>query len=89
MECVRCKFKNRKGAKFCKNCGAKLELVCPSCGYSCDSDSAFCDECGHDLRSPTTPALPKNLSFDDKLTKIQTYLPNSLTEKSLGISGLV
>ena len=40
----------------------------------------FCDECGHKLTLPSEP-LPKDLSFDDKLTKIQKYLPKGLTEK--------
>jgi class 3 adenylate cyclase/tetratricopeptide (TPR) repeat protein len=42
----------------------------------------FCNKCGYDLRKPkTTP--PKDLSFDEKLTKIQRYLPKGLTEKIL------
>lgn len=82
MECAACNFENREGAKFCKNCGAKLERVCPSCGHSCDPDSSFCDECGHDLDGPReTP--PKELSFDKKIAKIQKCLPSGLTEKIL------
>jgi class 3 adenylate cyclase/tetratricopeptide (TPR) repeat protein len=42
----------------------------------------FCDECGHDLREPKA-TLPKALSFDEKLDKIQRYLPEGLTEKIL------
>jgi hypothetical protein len=82
MECAGCNSENREGAKFCKNCGAKLDLVCPSCGHSCDTDSSFCDQCGHDLTGPEeTP--PKELPFDKKLAKIQKYLPTGLAEKIL------
>ncbi|MBE9521803.1 MAG: AAA family ATPase [Proteobacteria bacterium] len=82
MKCPKCQFKNREGAKFCKKCGAKLELGCPSCGHAYEPDSAFCDECGHNLILPAEPT-PKDLSFDEKLDKIQRYLPKGLTEKIL------
>jgi class 3 adenylate cyclase len=59
-----------------------LELSCPECGKINPLDSKFCNKCGHDLRKPSeTP--PKDLSFDEKLTKIQKYLPKGLTEKIL------
>jgi len=38
--------------------------------------------CGHDLTRPSEPS-PKDLSFDEKLAKIQRYLPKDLTEKIL------
>jgi class 3 adenylate cyclase len=49
MKCPECQFENRKGAKFCKDCGAKMELACPNCGVSYTPGSKFCDECGHSL----------------------------------------
>jgi class 3 adenylate cyclase len=42
----------------------------------------FCNKCGHNLSVPTE-APHKDLSFDEKLTKIQRYLPKGLTEKIL------
>jgi class 3 adenylate cyclase len=39
-------------------------------------------KCGHNLTLPSE-ASPKDLSFDEKLTKIQRYLPKGLTEKIL------
>ena len=42
----------------------------------------FCGECGHDLTLPSKP-IPKELSFDEKLAKIQRYLPKDLTQKIL------
>ncbi len=82
MKCPKCQFENRAGAKFCKKCGAKLELVCPSCGHAYEHDSTFCDECGHSLSLLSEPT-PKDLSFDEKIDKIQRYLPKGLTEKIL------
>ena len=82
MKCPNCQFENREGAKFCKKCGSKLELVCPECSYLLTSDSLFCDECGYNL-SQLPEKAPKELSLDEKVAKIQKYLPKGLTEKIL------
>ncbi|UCF82085.1 MAG: AAA family ATPase [Desulfobacteraceae bacterium] len=82
MKCPECQFENRERAKFCKKCGTKLELTCPSCGHPYEQDSIFCDECGHNLTLPSEPVV-KELSFDEKIDKIQRYLPKGLTEKIL------
>jgi hypothetical protein len=42
----------------------------------------FCGKCAHNLTLPSE-ASPKDLSFDEKLDKIQRYLPKGLTEKVL------
>jgi len=49
MECPKCQFENREGAKFCSECGHKFELTCPECGVTNRVGSKFCDECGYDL----------------------------------------
>jgi class 3 adenylate cyclase len=82
MKCSKCQFDNRKGAKFCLQCGDKLELKCPHCDNVLPIEAVFCDECGHHLREPKV-TLPKDLSLDDKIAKIQRYLPEGLTEKIL------
>jgi class 3 adenylate cyclase/tetratricopeptide (TPR) repeat protein len=82
MKCPECRFDNREGAKFCKKCGAKLELICPKCSTVITPDSLFCDECGSSL-SQLSQKAPIDLSFDEKITKIQKYLPKGLTEKIL------
>ena len=68
--------------KFCGTCGAQLERICPSCNFRNPPQFKFCGECGHDLSLPTRP-VPKVLSFDEKLAKIQRYLPKDLTQKIL------
>jgi class 3 adenylate cyclase/tetratricopeptide (TPR) repeat protein len=83
MKCPECQIELPNGFKFCKECGTKLELTCPGCGKSIPPDSKFCPECGHNLTSSAETALPKDLSFDEKLAKIQKYLPGGLTEKIL------
>jgi class 3 adenylate cyclase/tetratricopeptide (TPR) repeat protein len=82
MQCPNCRFENPEGMKFCGECGSKLELKCPNCGFGNALSFKFCGECGHKLSAPAQPA-PAPLSFEDKLDKIQRYLPRGLTEKIL------
>jgi len=82
MKCPKCQFENREGVRFCEQCGAKMESECPNCGATIPLGSKFCGECGHNLTLPSEQP-PKDLSFDEKLDKIQRYLPKGLTEKIL------
>ena len=82
MQCPKCQFENPEGIKFCGHCGAKLEKMCPSCNSASPPNFKFCGECGHKLDAPVETS-PKDLSFDEKLDKIQRYLPKGLTEKIL------
>ena len=82
MKCPKCRFENVDGAKFCNECGCKLEVSCPECSKINPPGSKFCNECGHDLTATSAPIV-KELSFDEKLDKIQRYLPKGLTEKIL------
>ena len=82
MKCPKCQFDNPETLKFCGECGAKLEKICPHCNASNPPQFKFCGECGHDLGLPSKP-IPKELSFEEKLAKIQRYLPKDLTQKIL------
>ena len=82
MKCPKCQFENPDNAKFCIECASPMEFHCPNCEAITPATGKFCQECAYDLRKPkTTP--PKEISFDEKLTKIQKYLPKGLTEKIL------
>ncbi|MCI6274462.1 MAG: SPFH domain-containing protein, partial [Coriobacteriaceae bacterium] len=67
--CPTCGRANPAGAKFCVECGGKLEagLVCPSCGKANPSGAKFCLECGARLANPTCPScgaqLPEGTKF--------------------------
>ena len=82
MKCPQCAFENKSGKKFCIECGTKLALKCPECGSEIEGTEKFCGECGHNLTTPSEPVV-KELSFDEKIDKIQRYLPKGLTEKIL------
>jgi len=82
MQCPECQFDNADGMNFCGKCGTKLERFCPKCDFGNPSEYEFCGKCGHKLSLPSEPT-PGELSFDEKLVKIQKYLPQGLTEKIL------
>ncbi len=83
MKCLKCHTENPETKKFCTECGAKLSLICPHCKAEVLPTEKFCGECGHPLSVPpkTTPKpLP---SIDEKIAKIQHYLPKDLADKIL------
>ena len=82
MKCSKCGFENPEGKKFCGRCGTKIESICPSCQSPNPPDFQFCGECGYNLTQPFA-APPKELSFDEKIAKLQKYLPSGITEKIL------
>jgi predicted ATPase/class 3 adenylate cyclase len=82
MKCPKCESDNREGVNFCEECGAKFEFVCPSCKAKIPLGKKFCGECGQNLTHLSAQA-PKDFSFDQKIEKIQKYLPKGLTEKIL------
>jgi class 3 adenylate cyclase len=87
MQCPKCQTENPETNIFCEECGVKMELVCPGCGAIVNPEKKFCGKCGHPLSSISKPApkdlTPQDLSFDEKLAKIQKYLPGNITEKIL------
>jgi predicted nucleic acid-binding Zn ribbon protein len=76
MRCPECKTDFPEGARFCKECGRKVEAACQECGKGIPPDSKFCPECGWDLRKPRD--LP---AVDYRQPK--TYTPKHLAEKIL------
>jgi hypothetical protein len=83
MKCPKCQTEILEGAKFCSECGNKLEIACSACGKMNPFSSKFCIECWHEITiiSPEQPS--KELSFEEKLEKLQRYLPKGLTQKIL------
>lgn len=54
MKCSNCGSILSENAKFCRECGQKINLetealeglICPDCGNILEKDAAFCNECG-------------------------------------------
>jgi class 3 adenylate cyclase len=76
MKCSKCQSENREEVKFCEDCGAKMEVKCPSCGAFIATGKRFCGECGHDLRKPREAP-----SVD--YSEPQSYTPKHLADKIL------
>ncbi len=82
MKCPKCQTDNRGKSKFCIECGNILEINCSKCNNLNPPGSKFCEECGQNLTIPSEPT-PKALSPEEKVEKIQKYLPKGITEKIL------
>ncbi len=57
-------------------------MECPDCNSKISELAEFCIACGCSL-SFNSRASIENLSFDEKLEKIQRYLPKGLNKKIL------
>ena len=57
-------------------------MDCPNCQLENPENVKFCYECGHNFHIPSEATL-QALSFNEKLEKIQRYLPRGLAEKIL------
>ena len=80
MRCPECQSNIRSGIKFCEECGCRLETTCPACKAIIPLGIKFCGECGSKLNL-LSEYIPDEISFAEKLRKIQKHLPKGLTEK--------
>jgi class 3 adenylate cyclase/tetratricopeptide (TPR) repeat protein len=76
MKCSGCQTGNPEQAKFCIECGAKLEFHCPNCGAVTPANGKFCMECGNNLKE-AEPQSPVNYR------QPQSYTPKHLADKIL------
>jgi len=82
MQCAKCRHENPAGARFCSNCGTKLELVCLKCHKTNPVESNFCNGCGFHLET-----VDESTPLD--LTHPPTYTPRHLAEKILTSRGAI
>ncbi len=76
MQCPRCDAGNRDGARFCRECGGALDVVCAACGGQVEPSSRFCDTCGSPLPVPVSPAAAQ-------FGSPRKYTPRYLADKIL------
>ena len=64
IRCSQCGHMNPAGAKFCLECGNKLEneIKCPKCGHMNPAGAKFCLECGTRLGEMICPNCGEKLS---------------------------
>src|SRR3982074_3718012 len=62
MLCAKCSNDNPADASFCEGCGAKLELVCPTCKTLASPGARFCKKCGTALAFTRSDSHPTSSS---------------------------
>jgi class 3 adenylate cyclase/tetratricopeptide (TPR) repeat protein len=72
MKCVLCGAENPVGARFCAECGARLEVACSSCGHPVEARAMFCRSCGARVSPASTSA---------KSGSPESYTPTNLAER--------
>ena len=73
MKCPRCQTANRADARFCEECGARMDQSCPACGNPVGAGKKFCGHCGTALTQKTV----------DRNAAPEAYTPKHLAEKIL------
>jgi ribosomal protein L40E len=58
MLCAKCSNDNPSDSAFCEECGAKLELVCPTCKALASPGAKFCKKCGTALADTRPDSHP-------------------------------
>ena len=74
MQCARCRHDNAAGARFCGECGARLEAACAACGTANPPANKFCQQCGLALAAP---------GGDARFASPDAYTPSHLARKIL------
>jgi class 3 adenylate cyclase len=86
MNCSACQHDNPPAAKFCLECGGRLNLTCPSCGVPLPAKAKFCLECGAALvgsRQTAVGSSPPPLTPNPATPSPLSYTPKHLADKIL------
>jgi hypothetical protein len=83
MKCPKCQADNKNEAKFCSECGTKLEICCPNCSKTNHLSSKFCIECGHKLGKPEQAIPPSS----PKSPQIPRYLGEKILNSRAAVEG--
>jgi len=64
MKCNKCNAEISDSAKFCPECGSKINKVrhCTECGFELSSDAKFCPECGTKISIDQPSSTPSSNS---------------------------
>jgi class 3 adenylate cyclase/tetratricopeptide (TPR) repeat protein len=77
VKCPRCQAENKADARFCEDCGARLDVACPNCGTPVTPGKNFCRSCGAALTTEPT----------SRFASPKSYTPTHLAEKILTSKG--
>jgi class 3 adenylate cyclase/tetratricopeptide (TPR) repeat protein len=79
MQCPQCQAENPERARFCEDCGARLEFRCPHCGEAATPGKKFCAACGESLAAAPAASRPA--------PSPQDYTPQHLAERIISSRG--
>ncbi|MBI2017300.1 MAG: AAA family ATPase, partial [Candidatus Rokubacteria bacterium] len=83
MRCPACQAEHRPGARFCEECGARLDAACPRCGAPVTAGKKFCGECGAALAGQERGGAPAPAAAAERFATPQRYTPAHLAERIL------
>src|SRR5262249_37527078 len=75
VQCPQCRAENPERARYCEDCGARLEVRCPHCGEAATPGKKFCASCGGSLVTAPAASRPAPSPHD--------YIPQHLAERIL------
>jgi predicted ATPase/class 3 adenylate cyclase len=79
MRCPACQSARRPGARFCEQCGARLDPTCAACGAALSPAARFCGACGAPVPGRPEPAAVA----DVRRAAPQSYTPRHLAARIL------
>jgi class 3 adenylate cyclase/tetratricopeptide (TPR) repeat protein len=87
MKCFACRSDNRKGVRFCEECGTHIAIACPRCDSRIPVGKKYCGDCGQKLtQDENLPEKPPGKSVVD-YAKPDSYTPKFMAEKILTTRG--
>jgi Double zinc ribbon len=80
VNCPKCRAEHDRAARFCEECGARLETTCSNCGKPLTPGKKFCRSCGARKRAawsyvrawPEVARVSNFVSFE--VDKIEVFL---------------
>src|SRR5437867_9885833 len=78
MRCPQCGYDNKERAKFCNECGSRLEVLCAACATTNPPGSKFCSGCGSPLATSPPASNPQPPTPNPA-----SYTPRHLAERIL------
>ena len=83
MRCPRCQAENAAAARFCEDCGVRLDLACPSCGAAVTPGKRFCGSCGSAISASASTGEASSGPRTARFASPESYTPKHLAEKIL------
>ena len=83
MNCPSCQHENPTAAKFCLECGARLNLACAKCGGQLPPGAKFCSECGTETTGLGVKGLAARGESESLTPSPLSYTPKHLADKIL------